>query len=514
MRTWLWTLLVLALAVGLALVLREHGGNVLVMAPPWRIELSLTLAVLLLLGTFLALYILLRSIAWLVSGPERFSSWRGLRAQKRDHELLQSGWISALEGRYIQAEKELSKLLSKTDSVPNKVLAGLALAGASHRLGEYARRDEALKAAQNAASGEPRLKEAAATVAAEMYLDQRRPEEALVLLQPLQDVSSRYFNATRLLLRAHRQLHHHDRVYDLVRVLLRRGVMDKAEAQPLIEVAAAARLHAGGIDSYKAIWGDLKSEERVLPAIALAAAAIQESAGNLDDASKILEAAIGNKLEPRLLSAYSQCTPDQVARRLSKAEVWLKANPHDSALLATLGNLCLIGQLWGQGERYLLRSMKIRSDVRIHALLGNLYDRLGRQEDAMKHWRLASGVAGLLPVLPVNLALPAADTRGDPTLIDVEGMLQSYPVDGVYSVDAMTDDDTTQGVAANQDAAAVGVPEGAGGGKAGLPSTLPGARAPEGKHDSVFDEYFDSAPIPGVDLSQTSDRPRGGSGQR
>jgi len=31
--------------------------------------------------------------------------------------------------------------------------------------------------------------------------------------------------------------------------------------------------------------------------------------------------------------------------------------------------------------------------------------------------------------------------------------------------------------------------------------------------DADLDEYFDSAPIPGVDLSQTSDTPRGGHGR-
>src|SRR3546814_15441091 len=62
--------------------------------------------------------------------------------------------------------------------------------------------------------------------------------------------------------------------------------------------------------------------------------------------------------------------------------------------------------------------------MRILALLGNLYDRLGRADDASRHWRLASGVAGVLPVLPVSRALPAADTRGDPTLIDVGRMPQ------------------------------------------------------------------------------------------
>src|SRR5690606_18817664 len=83
---------------------------------------------------------------------------------------------------------------------------------------------------------------------------------------------------------------------------------------------------------------------------------------------------------------------------------------------------CLTGELWGQGERYLLRSMKIRSDVRIHALLGNLYDRLGRSADAMKHWRLASAVAGVLPVLPGSRFLPAADTRLDPSLVDADDL--------------------------------------------------------------------------------------------
>src|SRR3546814_1289761 len=154
-----------------------------------------------------------------------------------------------------------------------------------------------------------------------------------------------------------------------------------------------------------------------MPDIALGAASIQNSAGNHEEAAKILEGDINVTPDPRLLCAYCQCPPDRVARRLGKAEVWLKANPNDSALLAALGHLCLIGQLWGQGERYLLRSMRIRSDVRIHALLGNLYDRLGRHTDAMKHWRLAADVAGTLP--SGNQPLPPADTRGDPLLVDL-----------------------------------------------------------------------------------------------
>lgn len=491
MRTWFWTLAVFVAAVALALLLRDHSGNVLIVAQPWRIELSLTLAVLLLLVLFLAAYLLVRALAWVGGGPERFRTWRHLRAQKRDYELLESGWLNVLEGRYGDAEKELGKLVARSHVPERRVLAALAAARSAHQQGEFSRRDQSLQQAREAASREVRLGQAVALVTAEMYLDENRPEDALLLLQPLQDASTHHLQATRLLLRAHRQLGQHDRVYDLTRLLLRRGVIDRAEALPLIETSTAARLHAAGLEGYKAVWSDLKPEERTLPDIALAAASLQAAAGMHEEASRILEAAIAQQPEPRLLAAYSQCPPDMVARRLSKAEVWLKSNPDDPALLAALGNLCLIGQLWGQGEHYLLRSMQLRSDIRIHALLGNLYDRLGRAGDAMKHWRLASGVAGVLPVLASGKPLPAADTRSDPTLIDVESIPEprvDASATGIMPVAASAADYS------HDDS-----PEPA------APRESPQAASP----DSDGYEYFDSAPIPGVDVSQTSDRTSG-----
>src|SRR3546814_9520861 len=72
-----------------------------------------------------------------------------------------------------------------------------------------------------------------------------------------------------------------------------------------------SRLQAGGPEGFKAIWGDLQSDERTLPDIALAGAGIQQAQGNIDEASRILEAALQIRLESRLLNAYSQCPPEQ-----------------------------------------------------------------------------------------------------------------------------------------------------------------------------------------------------------
>ncbi|MFQ6686439.1 protoheme IX synthesis protein, partial [Bordetella pertussis] len=197
MRTWFWTLLLAVVAVALAVVLRAHAGNVLLLVWPWRIELSLTLTVLLLVAAFVTLYVGLRLLAWLVAIPDRLRAWRGRRAQERDHELLERGWIGLLEGRFAQAEKDLSKLFDQTKVRSSRVLAALSGARAAHNLGEYERRDRMLESAREQAGEDAGLQEATATVSADMLLDQGRAQQALDLLEPLQDGGARHLHTMR-----------------------------------------------------------------------------------------------------------------------------------------------------------------------------------------------------------------------------------------------------------------------------------------------------------------------------
>lgn len=483
MKTWIRTSFLLILAVLLAVLLRQHSGNVLIIAQPWRIEMSLTLAVLLLIGTFIVLYVVLRWISWLTNSPTRFRQWRGHRAQRKDRASLEQGWIGVLEGRTQEAEQQLSRLLGRTRATDTKVLAALALARSQHDGGRYAQRDETLEQARQAASGQPRLQEAVAVVRAELLLAQRQPQEALLLLRPVYDANPKAFNAMRLLLEAHWQLEQYPKVYELIRLLQRKGVLSPEEARPYLEKAVAQELAVADAAGFKPLWGDLKRDERLWPVIALEAANLQERIGQPREAAKILEAALAQSLGPQLLNAYSQCPAEEVARRVAKAEEWLKQAPDNADVLTTLGNLCLKGQLWGAGERYLQRSMALRNDVRIHALLGSLYDALGRTQEAMSHWRLAAGAAGALPVIKWNSVLPAADMRADPGSMDTVGAPKPTIIDAAplaaSAVAYLPEDD--------------------------LPPA-PEASLVSSADPTEDDLYFDSAPIPGVDMSQTSDR--------
>lgn len=493
MRTWFWTLLLAVVAVALAVVLRAHAGNVLLLVWPWRIELSLTLTVLLLVAAFVTLYIGLRLLAWLVAIPDRLRAWRGRRAQERDHELLERGWIGLLEGRFAQAEKDLSKLFDQTKVRSRRVLAALSGARAAHNLGEYERRDRMLESAREQAGEDAGLQEATATVSADMLLDQGRAQQALDLLEPLQDGGARHLHTMRLLLRAETALQHHERVFMLARGLLRRNAIGKAEAEQLIDSAGAARLRAGmAVDQWRPIWKDLKSDERLLPNIALAGAAAFEDAGEASEAARILEAAVAVKFNPALVAAYARCDAAQVPHRLAKAETWLQQRPADTDLLTALGLLCLNGQLWGQAERYLQRSVSRRNDPQAHALLGSLYDRLDRPADAARHWRQATAARVALPVLAVDIALPAADTKADPAWLDAER--EYVPNMSEYTAPVIADappevEPGAVDYVLDPDARAAGEHEPASA-VAPEPVSVPPRTAID------IEDYFDSAPIP------------------
>lgn len=473
MRTWLWTLVLLTAAVVLAVVLRENTGHVLVLVNDWRLQVSLAFAVVAIVVFFVCLYFLVRFASWITAIPMRVRGWNSRRHVKRDQELLEQGWTELLEGRYSHAEKDLTKLFDRSKDVSRQVLAALSASRAAHALGEFDRRDHLISLAKEKASDDSSLKEAIATAAADLYLDQGLAAQALEALLPLQERSARHIHTLRLLLRAYRQLNRHDQVYMLARTLNRRGALHETEARQIIEVAAAARLrettHAG---DWHAFWKELKADERTLTEVALAGAAAFEANGQLDEASRALEQAIPLSFDSRLLAAYSRAEPSQVKRRLEKAETWVQSRPHDAELLASIGHLCLVGQIWGQAENYLSRSLSKRADARVHVLLGSLYDQLNRPQEAATQWRLATAVGIALPVLAVDSSLPIADTTSDPGVLHAEGL--SYLAESGFPANW---DQDRYSETANLNTA---------------------EQTNTGTAQDNFDEYFDSAPVIGL----------------
>lgn len=126
MRTLFWLFAVLATAVAVALFAQQNTGYVLLVQPPWRIELSLSLFVLLLLVSFFAGYALIRLLMHALSLPGVVSAWRKRQRHEKAREAMDGALLSFFEGRYAEAEKLATKALGmEGSSSPNPLLSAL-----------------------------------------------------------------------------------------------------------------------------------------------------------------------------------------------------------------------------------------------------------------------------------------------------------------------------------------------------------------------------------------------------
>lgn len=98
MRAAFWLLALFALAVAIALAARLDQGYVIVVFPPWRLELSFMLALLLLAGVLALAYVALRlgAIALNLSGDLRV--WREKRLRDKADKTLLDALRAHLDG--------------------------------------------------------------------------------------------------------------------------------------------------------------------------------------------------------------------------------------------------------------------------------------------------------------------------------------------------------------------------------------------------------------------------------
>ena len=478
MRRLFWIVLTIALAVAVALVIQRFPGNVLVVVDQWRMQVSLTFAILALLALFVSAYVLIRLVVWLADLPTRYRGWRGQRAERREQSRMEQGWIALLEGRHAFAEKLLTKVSADSKDWKRQVLADLSAARAAQEIGAFDRRDQLIQKAQKLVAHDGKqssLGTAVAAAAADLWLEQGQAEAALEVLDRAGVQERKDVHTLRLLLRTHQQLNNNEQVLELARRLQRQQAISTEQADKLIETAAAhlIKVKSREADSaqWESFWKSLRSEEKVLVSLALAGSDAYQVCGKLKEASAVLEAAIKTNFDPRLLQAYAKAEPEQVTPRLQHAERWLTQRENDPNLLVTLGALCLAAQMWGQAQRYLELSAQKRSDSQVNALLGSLFDRLGQPERAAQHWRMATAVSAALPILAQDAFLPAADLQADPVFTLTEAFVDDplAPVD--HSAKELSLGDATHGSASG----------------ASLPGRLP---------QQDYDELFDSAPLP------------------
>lgn len=146
MRVALWVLLLFGLAVAVVLTARLDQGYVLIVYPPWRVELSFMLALLLATLFFLAAYVLVRIVRVGLRLPGEVMAWRVERHKRKAEDTLCQATAALLAGDAAEARKQADKVLATEKTA----LAALIAARAAIDVGDQAAAEQYLASIKEA----------------------------------------------------------------------------------------------------------------------------------------------------------------------------------------------------------------------------------------------------------------------------------------------------------------------------------------------------------------------------
>lgn len=425
MRGILWLILLFAAAVLAAATFGANDGLVTLFWPPWRVDLSLNLFVLLLLAGCLLVYLAFRLGDVLWGLPRRSRQWRAVRREHQAQQSLREGWAEFQAGRFTRAcraaERAL-KLHAELAGMPQlplptgaelakdasfAMLAHALAAGSLHRLQDREGRDRHLEQALAVSDTTPSSGTAAATdglrlMAAEWALEDRDADRAAQLIAAMPPGSQRRTQALRLRLQIARLTRESMEALRTARLLSKHQAMTPVVATSLtrslaIEVLAAAR----DPDQLDALWLQLEDSDRRDVFVLAHAASRMGEMGQAEAGRAWLLQAWGKlgDLTPdergALCRALASCIEGLDADWLPRVEKALERHGQEPDLVYAAGCAFAQVQLWGKARAQLTAAaqasglaVRLRRDA--WRRLARMAEEAGDEALAGGHYRQAA----------------------------------------------------------------------------------------------------------------------------
>jgi len=416
MRAAVWLLILFAVAAAGALFAGNNQGTVTLFWPPYRIDLSLNLVVLLLVAAFIFMHAVMRALAALFDLPRQALRWRTQQKERSMYGALLEGLSHLLAGRFIRARKAAESVLEQEASLTAsgqkpvnaaqlRAMAHLLAGESAHALQDRGARDEHLQRALEQASSRDasETREGAVLRAARWALEDREPEAAIQLLQGLPLGAGRRTLALRTRLRASRQAGRPLEALETTRLLAKHHAFSPVAARSIVRGLAIDLLNgAYDVAQLQRAWNALEPSERVMPEVAIhAAQRLSALRGDAATAREWLlpawdaQAELSDGLRVKLVGALEEGLDSLDAPWLARIEAAQKANPRDATLQYLAGMACMKRQLWGKAQQLLTQAALGLQDARLHRNAWRALAALAEQrEDAQSAaiaWKRAAG---------------------------------------------------------------------------------------------------------------------------
>lgn len=422
MRAALWFAGLFVLAVAGALFAGNNQGSVTFFWPPYRLDLSLNMVLLLSLATFFLLYGALRGFSVLVTLPRQAKQWRLQQRERAMHQALLESLTHIHAGRFLRARKSAQQSLDLEDGLERdkasvayrlqlRTIAHMAAADSSHALQDAELRDTHLNAALELApltgtAQQQELREGAQMRSARWALDDRDASTALERLAELPHGAARRTVALRIKLKATRLAQQTQPALDTARLLAKHKAFSPAAAGSLLRGLLLEQIRSSYDPAQLlAAWSHTEPRERQMPELAIPAARKLVALGGDSATARnwllpVWEEqlrnpqAMNSAQSTRLVLALQECLDGVDSEWLGRIENALKAAPHNPRLQYLAGMACLQRQLWGKAEQLLRQSTQQLQDAPLlHSAwkaLAILAERHEAADDAAHAWKQAA----------------------------------------------------------------------------------------------------------------------------
>lgn len=337
-------------------------------------------------------------------GIRAYAMPRTLRTQKRQRERervvadLHDGLKSLFSGRFDDAEKLARRAMSAdTGDADIRHLAAALAAWSAHEGGNL---PAALPYLEKITGDHAtRMRDASK---AYMLLAEGRANEALPLLRTLAANEANNIGVLKMKLEAEIATHEWQDVLLTVAALKRSGLMptDAAHDIALNAEIEIMRTRPATRDALFDSWRRLDSATRLTPRLCDTLAERLNSVALYDDAARVIEEVLDKNIDHQwadqqqaLIVRYADCRSANTVAQIEKAESWLKQQPRNAALLATLGRLCMRQSLWGKAQSYLEASVALQPSLAAHMTLARLMEQIGKPQEAMRHIKRSAELA-------------------------------------------------------------------------------------------------------------------------
>lgn len=434
MRAALWLIGLFAVAVALALFAGNNQSTVTWFWSPYRVDMSLNLALVLLFLLFALIYFALRALSALLQMPHQARRWRIQQRERSMNQCLLESLSHLQAGRFLRARKAALTALSSEQALREakaglpygerlSATAHLIAADASHALQDTALRDKHWQKALDAlpepgSTQDAEIREGAQMRAARWALDDRDAAESIRRLGELPQGAARRTIALRIKLKAARLAGETQVALDTARLLAKHRAFSPAASASVVRGLLLASIRdARDTSSLQQFWLSLEEEERAMPEVAIPATErLIELGGDAGQARAWLLPVWEHLLAqpsprteihlPKLVQVLQSCLGKLDAAWLARMEAAANANPREPRLQYLAGMACVQRELWGKAQQLLTRAAPLLQDPQLRTRawqrLALMAEHRGDMEASAIAWKLAAQSMVVLPDNPAR----------------------------------------------------------------------------------------------------------------